>query len=179
MSVRTRLARNAAAARASAPSGPAMGPATAALLRASGNAAAAAAPSRDAGGLRAGGQLSGHGAVLYGPARAGGSGGMISPSRRHQWSAWSIESRRHVAFARSASRGDSLPPRPPRRGHQSPEAYAAWQPEFEAWRSRVRQALEDGAPRGFASQRRCCRSAALPSHFSRSLNRSGERMSAH
>ena len=34
---------------------------------------------------------------------------------------------------------------------QTPEAYAAWQPGFEAWRARVRAALEDGAPRGFTA----------------------------
>jgi hypothetical protein len=34
---------------------------------------------------------------------------------------------------------------------QSQEAYAAWRPEFEGWRARVRAALEDGAPRGFAA----------------------------
>ena len=34
---------------------------------------------------------------------------------------------------------------------QTPEAYAAWRPGFEAWRTRVRAALESGAPRGFAA----------------------------
>ena len=32
---------------------------------------------------------------------------------------------------------------------QSREAYDAWRPAFEAWRMRVREALEDAAPRGF------------------------------
>ena len=34
---------------------------------------------------------------------------------------------------------------------QTPEAYAAWRPGFEAWRTRVRAALESSAPRGFAA----------------------------
>ena len=32
---------------------------------------------------------------------------------------------------------------------QTEAGYAAWQPGFEAWRTRVRAALEDSAPRGF------------------------------
>ena len=36
-------------------------------------------------------------------------------------------------------------------GDQSPEAYAAWWPGFEAWWGRVRAALEDAAPRGFTA----------------------------